>query len=348
MKPKYLERVSELDGAIDKARVVTIVAHTHPDGDALGSSLAMKHYLRAQRGKDAALIVPDSIPDTLSFLVADSVGEILVHAKQPAEAEARLSESDLLVCLDFNAFCRAGGMEGALRHSTAVKVLIDHHLNPDLGAFSLAISTPDISSTSELLYWILSEMPDIGGDASKLPAGSLRALMTGMTTDTNNFANSVYPTTLRMASELLAAGVDRDAILTELYNNFRENRLRLMGFLLHEKMHITDRGISYMILTREEQRKFGMQEGESEGFVNRPLEVARVRLSLFLKEDDGHFRVSVRSKKGISANTFAAKHFHGGGHEMAAGGKLYFPQDIPSPSDAEAYILKVSERFFRP
>lgn len=346
MKLKCLETVPELDRMIGEANAVTIVIHTHPDGDAVGSGLAMKHYLEECRRKDVVLVAPDRIPDTLAFLTRDERG-LLVYDEDPAKAAGRIAASDLLICQDFNAFNRAERAEAALAGSQASKVLIDHHLNPDSGAFRLVFSTPDISSTCELLYWIFKELPDIAGDPRRLPGTSRNALLAGMTTDTNNFANSVFPGTLEMASELLAAGVDRDAILSELYNNYRENRLRLMGYLLQEKMRITPEGAAYMILTREETERFGTGEGETEGFVNLPLSLATVRLSLFLKEDDGHFRVSLRSKRGISANACAMEYFNGGGHEMAAGGKLFFPEDIPSPSEAEAYILKATERFFR-
>jgi phosphoesterase RecJ-like protein len=171
--------------------------------------------------------------------------------------------------------------------------------------------------------------------------------MTGMTTDTNNFSNSVFPSTLKMASELIAAGVDRDSILESLYSSYRENRLRLLGCLLGEKMQITPEGVAFIVLDSRTQERFGMVQGETEGFVNMPLSIGKVRMSIFLTQQEDHYRVSIRSKKGTSANLCARQFFHGGGHEQAAGGKLFFPGDIPSPEDAQAYILKVTERFFR-
>ena len=170
--------------------------------------------------------------------------------------------------------------------------------------------------------------------------------MTGMTTDTNNFANSVFPSTLTMASELLAAGVDRDKILNCVYSNYRENRLRLMGFMLHDKMTIMANGVSYMILDKSTQERYGFEDGESEGFVNMPLALAKVNVSMFLTEEDTKFRVSIRSKRGFSANSFAMKYFNGGGHEQAAGGSLYFGKDISSPEEAESYIIKSSKEYF--
>jgi phosphoesterase RecJ-like protein len=149
-----------------------------------------------------------------------------------------------------------------------------------------------------------------------------------------------------MASELIAAGVDRDRILSELYNCYRENRLRLMGYLLNENMEITPEGVALMILNKDIQGRFDFRQGESEGFVNLPLAIKEVRMSILLTEEDERFRVSIRSKAGTSANKCALRYFNGGGHEMAAGGKLFFPENIPSPKDAKAYILKVSEEYF--
>ena len=255
-------------------------------------------------------------------------------------------ECDLLVCLDMNSFSRAEGLGEMLHSSPARKVLIDHHLHPDREAFDLVFSETEISSASELLYQILSALPG-AGPAMRLPLGVLTPLMAGMTTDTNNFGNSVYPSTLRMASDLLAAGVDRDALLDCLYHRYRENRFRAMGAYLSEKLVITQDGVAYAVLDRAFLQRFDLQDGESEGFVNMPLGIGQVRLSLFLKEDEGHFRVSLRSKEGVAANRLAAEAFHGGGHACAAGGKLYFPQDIPSPDRAGEYIQEVTARFMR-
>ena len=172
------------------------------------------------------------------------------------------------------------------------------------------------------------------------------ALLAGMTTDTNNFANSVYPSTFQMASELIAAGVDRDALLEKLYWSYRENRVRLMGYMQSEQLHILPGGAAYMILTKEIQEKYNLREGESEGLVNVPLAIGEVRLSVLVKEDGGHFRVSARSKKGTSAQNLALRYFHGGGHENAAGGKI-FPEDFSPADGIQAYVEKVLKEYLR-
>ena len=329
--------------SLDRARKISVVSHTHPDGDAAGSTAALRSYIGECRGKDVKVILPDRPSDTLLFLCDN----VLFASDRKEEAEQRIKDSDLIILIDANELRRTEQLEGVIRASSAERILIDHHVGPERESFSLVFSETGISSACELLFWILMEMPDIKADASRLPRTAARALMAGMTTDTNNFANSVVPTTLEMASKLLQAGVDRDDILDHLYNRYRENRIRAMGYMQSECMHITPKGAAYMIATRDIISRFDIREGETEGLVNVPLAIGKVRISLFLKEDDGHFRVSIRSKEGTSARELAKQSFHGGGHEKASGGKLFFPGDIPSPADAAEYIESVTAEFLK-
>ena len=335
------DRIRSLDALLESGTAVTVTAHTHPDGDALGSVSACVGYLRECRGKDAVAVLPDSPAATVRPIVPAGVPHLCFDT-EPEACLARIAASDLVILLDGNGFSRTEGLQEAFEASPAPKALIDHHVGPDRDKFRVVFSTPDVSSASELLYYILLELPDIGGDPARLPAAAARALLTGMTTDTNNFANSVYPGTFRMAADLIAAGVDREAVLADLYNRYRENRVRVMGYLQYEGMHITPEGLAYMIATQEILDRFEVEQGETEGLVNVPLSIDRVKMSIFLKEDQGHFRVSIRSKKGWSARTCAETHFHGGGHENASGGKLWWPADIPGPGDAAAYLEQVS------
>ena len=341
--------IQKLDAFIEGAKEIVITAHIHPDGDAAGSTNALLGYLRS-RGKDNARIVyPEPLADTISFIAAGTDCRMLLDPlTSPEESMSAIAGADLIFCLDCNSFARTGPLEDAMRSSSARKVLIDHHLAPDSGAFDLVFSTPEVSSACELLYNVLLALPDVVGDVSRLPKPSAEALMAGMTTDTNNFSNSVYPSTFAMASGLLGAGVDRDGILQKLFNEYRENRLRMMGWLLYENMRITDAGVAYMIITSDTAERFGIREGETEGFVNMPLAIGRVKMSILLKIDgNGYFRVSVRSKKGYSSNLCATRYFHGGGHENASGGRLFFPQDIPSPDEAAGYVERVTGELFK-
>ncbi len=338
-----MEKVASLKQILGSSVKVTVVVHTHPDGDALGSGRAMTDYLSKRLGKDARLIIPDSVPHTLTFLTEGF--DVLDASLQPAAAAERIAGSDLIIIQDLNELHRTEQLSSIIASSPATKVLIDHHLRPDTAPYSLVFSEPERSSTCELLYFILKELE--GGAIESIPASSLYALMTGMTTDTNNFANSVISTTLQMASELLQAGVDRDDIIDKLYHSDSEQRLLCFADMVSNHLTILPSGISYMVMTEEMQSAYGVDAGDTEGLVNMPLKVGRVRMSIFIREDSGHFRVSIRSKRGLSARSMAAEYFHGGGHELAAGGKIFWPEDIPCKDAAAGYLEEIAARFLR-
>lgn len=342
------DRIQKFTELTEGASRIAIVTHTRPDGDAIGSSIATACFIREKFGKEAAVVIADSYSRTLDFILDGTDRNYFFrHDLSPAGAEEWILGSDLVICLDCNGFSRTAGLQDILKASTARKVLIDHHLNPQTEEFDLCFSEVEISSASELVFWVLSAMPGMDGDATRIPMHALRAIMAGMTTDTNNFANSVFPSTLQMASQLLAAGVDRDGILAEIYNRYSENRYRMTGYALKDKMTLTPEGVAYIILTAGELDEYGIDEGDLEGLVNIPLGIDKVRMSILMKEDKGYFRVSVRSKKGVSANSFATSYFNGGGHEQASGGRLYIPKDIASPDDAEEYVKQAVATFFK-
>lgn len=327
------EKVQKLDELIRNSSKYSIVVHTRPDGDALGSATALVNYLKS---KNCKIVLSDNVPEYLRFTINPSsiINDL-------SEAKEWIQTSDLIFCLDFNNFSRTSVFEELLKNSQAKKVLIDHHLNPDTNSFDLIFSEAEISSTCELLYYMLIEFnKDLAINISS-------PLMVGMTTDTNNFANSVYPSTLSMASHLLELGVDRDNILTHLYNEYEENRLRAMGHFLYNKMIITDLGIAYTVFDQETIKQYQLKEGQTEGFVNLPLGIKNVKISLFLKEEEGLYRVSIRSKKGYSAALLASEYFNGGGHTNAAGGKLLVGKDIAAPELIYQYIESSTAQFMR-
>ena len=336
------ENILTLSNWIDGASSVCTVCHTHPDGDALGSSAAMYFYLTSTRGKKAAALLPDAHPASLDFILQG-----VKTLTGPQETASAIAGSDLLICLDFNVLSRTESLCEACTSFRGRKVLIDHHHSPDIPSFDLCFSSTEVSSTCELLFDILMQMPDIQGSAARLPGRTAYALMAGMTTDSNNFANSVFPGTLRMASALLDAGVDREDLLLRLYSSGREQRLRAQGDILRDRMLVTPEGAAVIVLPENVLSGYGLMEGETEGFVNIPLEIKQVRLSIFAREENGVFRVSLRSKRGTSARELAVSVFHGGGHEQAAGGKILIPEDIPNASAAEAFIVSAAARFLQ-
>lgn len=333
------EKITSLKALLEAASRVVVLGHTHADGDALGSTSALCLFLKESLGKEVTCLFSDTPPDNLKFLLAAGV-PYYFHDRKPREAVQAIEKADLIVLLDANAFNRTEALMRPLQESSARKVLIDHHLNPDTPSFDLVFSTPDISSASELLYWILKAL-----SGKALPVNIGEALLAGMTTDTNNFSNSVFPSTFRMASELIEAGVDRDALLQQLYWSYRENRVRLMGYMQSQQLTILPCGAAYMILTRKLQAKFDLREGESEGLVNVPLTIENVRLSVLVKEDGPLWRVSIRSKRGTSAQQLAMTVFHGGGHENAAGGKIIPGEDYARSRGVRAYLERVLNEY---
>lgn len=326
--------IAALAKLTDSADNICIVAHTSPDGDAVGSATGLRSFLEAS-GKRVSIVLPDAFPHFLRHL--DPKGRIIIHEASPQEAERTLLGADLVVCVDLPSPDRTGGLEAALRRSTAAKVLIDHHIGPDREFFGLVFSKTETSSSCEVVYDIVK---GLGGS---LTTEAAQALFTGMTTDTNNFANSTYPSTLMMASELLALGVDRDALLCSLYQQFSEGRLRLIGRLLSSELKVVDGEFAYMLLTDSLKQEYGYSKGDVEGVVNRPLEIAGVRISALFTQEKDFVRVSIRSKKGTEVNTLAAESFNGGGHANAAGGRLYM--DIGGVP--EYYIAAVRRMFGR-
>lgn len=340
MTADLAEGAKALINLVSSARKIVTVAHTHPDGDAVGSSIGMAAWLESL-GKEVCCLFPDTLPAMLDFLLKpERMSKCLVYSNSKTLADDKISSADLILVLDLNSLSRTGAMENTLLAAKAPKFLVDHHLNPDTAQFAGVVSCQDISSASELAYYLIKEtgMGNIGPECAQ-------ALMTGMTTDTNNFANSTWPSTLQMASELLERGVDRNAIVANLYQRYGENRLRALGMLLDSRMKITPEGAAIMVLFKEDMVRFALEEGDTEGFVNVPLAIGKVRMSALFKEESDHFRVSLRSKKGTSAATCSNRYFHGGGHENAAGGKIYLPGDVPSPADVPAYVEQKLKEF---
>ncbi len=320
-----------------------VTAHIHPDGDSVGSCVALVSWLQSI-GKQAVAVMPEKNPDSVEF-ITEGAAPIIFYDIEPEDTLRAVREADLLVFLDMNEAKRAGDELGAaLAASPADKILIDHHPHPDTSLFSLMFSETEVSSTCELLFHILKTMPQVES-ARDLPLQVATALMCGMTTDTNNFANSVFPSTLTMASELLDAGVDRDRIIEKAINSYRPLRLFLLGFLLEHKFKITDDGVAYMIVSRDTADKFGSGKSDTEGFVNIPLTISTVRMSILVWEEETGYGVSIRSKDGVSADRCAMTHFHGGGHEKAAGGRLFKPADAANEEEAAIYIEKVTHEF---
>lgn len=328
----YLEK---LESILEPCTSIILVGHVNPDGDSIGSLVGMAGYL-GPLGKEATAVVPNKYPEFLSFL--DPQGKILSYADQRQEVEEALGEADLIICMDFNSLKRIDALGDAIALSNVTKVLIDHHPQPD-EIFDLVYSYPKYSSTCELAYWIIAGL--LQGSGKQLPLHSATALYTGMMTDTNNFSNSVLPSTFRMAGELMEAGVDKEWVQKMVFGGYSQERMRLMGYMLLENMKmIPQYNAAVMVLTKEIKERFNFSDGDSEGFVNLALNIRSVKVSALFTEGDEFIRVSLRSKDDFSVNRLSRAFFNGGGHERAAGGRLYIPI-----AEVEGYFVESLGKF---
>lgn len=314
---------------IKEARNVVITCHVSPDGDAIGSSLALAEYL-LNRGKRVHVITPNYYPDFLDWMHGadkkDPQRIAYIYNRNFAFCKNLFAAADLLVALDYNEPSRLDEMAPLFTQSRARKLLIDHHMNPQRFC-DLQLSHPEMSSTCELIYRILDQLDE----TSRLNRYATEDLYAGMCTDTGRFSyNSNDPEIYLIVAALLRKGIDKDAIVRNLFNQNSEGRYRLMGYTLLNKLEmLPEYHASLFTLTRDELAQFKYVKGDSEGFVNMPLEIKGQRLSIFLREDTERPRiqVSIRSVGEVSAKDMAERFFHGGGHFNAAGGELLCPMD---------------------
>jgi phosphoesterase RecJ-like protein len=294
-----------------------IITHVNPDGDAIGSALGLYIYLK-NSGLKPVVISPNNYPPFLKWMPMNE--DIVIFEDQPEKAGSIIRESDLIICLDFNDLGRLENAGQVIINSEAPRILIDHH--PDPAPFAdTVLSDTSVSSTAELVYEVISQM----GDKKKIDRSVAACLFAGIMTDTGSFNfNSSKPATYRIVSELLELGIDKDRIFWDVYDKYSENRMRLMGFCLHQRMEVFSGRSSAMIyISIKDQEKFHYELGDSEGFVNLPLSIDGVQLAVFLIEKRDHVKMSFRSKGDVDVNAFARNNFNGGGHLNAAGGKSF-------------------------
>ncbi len=298
-------------------RRFAIVTHVSPDGDAMGSSLALLHYLQA-KGCEARVVVPNAYPDFFRWMPqSPSVLQYDFHREQ---GDRLLEEADAVYCLDFNTLGRAGAVGEKLRALGKPLMLIDHHPSPDAG-FAAAYSCPALCATAEVLFRLIDE----AGDSALIGKDCATCLYTGLMTDTGAFTfNSTRPEIFTIVSRLLACGIDKDYIYRRVFCVQSAGRMKLMGYALYTKMKVYPALRTALIwLTQDELKRFSYVKGDTEGFVNLPLQMKGIVFSCFLREDKTMIKVSLRSVGRFSCTEFATSVFNGGGHRNASGGEFY-------------------------
>ena len=326
---------SMLRSLIDDATSIVLCCHMNPDGDALGSCLGWAEYLSSQ-GKESVVIVPDQYPDYLRWL--PNTEKIVRYDKHVEQGDLLLKTADLIFCLDFNTASRTDQMADTLLASAAKKVLIDHHLGPDMPTV-LTVSHPDASSTSELVFRLVWQL----GGFEELDKKFASSIYCGMMTDTGGFTyNSSDPDIFFIISQLLTKHINKDKIYRNVFHNYSENRLRLTGYVMLEKLVVdAARHASYFTLTRQDLRRFHFVKGDAEGLVNMPLQIKGLKLSISLREDtekENLVWVSLRSVDDFPCNKVAEEFFNGGGHLNASGGRLNCSMDEAVKITQQAFL----------
>ena len=254
------------------------------------------------------------------------IKEMVIFKFDTERALEAIREADMIFCLDFNALSRLEILTDALsENSHARRVLIDHHLSPEEG-FDLLFSFPEASSTCFLVYEIIEAMVGV----EQITKEMAELLYVGMMTDTGNFAfSTLTPELFRAVAVLLERGIVIPEIHNKVYNSYTAGRARLFGYVINRKMELIHGGrVAYMSLNEQEMRRFGFQQGDSEGFVNYPLTIKKMKMSAMFIEQNGFIRISLRSRGKVDVNLFARKYFNGGGHKNAAGGKSFDSMEV--------------------
>lgn len=313
-----MKNLAAFQALISQPKNVVIVTHFKPDADALGSSLGMAGYLK-KKGHAVHVITPSDYPDFLAWMPGNTEVLALKNDEPQREAAARdlIAKADMVFCLDFSNLGRINNLGEEVRKSGAVKVMIDHHLEPE-GFASFEQWNPSEASTAGLVFELIDEL----GDKHLLDADIATCLYAGVMTDTGGFRhNNTTQKEFIIAAELVGHGANPARVSKLIYDTNSLERLRLTGYVLSQKLKVLpEYRTAYMTLTQDELRQFGSQTGDTEGLVNYGLSIQGVILSVLMYDRKEEIKLSFRSLGNFSVNEMARKHFNGGGHKNASGG----------------------------
>lgn len=309
-----MEHTASLKAILTSPRRIAITTHQKPDGDAIGSSLGLYHYL-TRLGHQVDVVSPTDFPDFFRWLNGSQ--NILVGPADPVRANWAFEGADLIFCLDFNALDRINEFEKSVQESDAQKVMIDHHLDPP-GFEDLRFWDPKASSTAEMVYRLILDM----GDEQLLDQDMAEALYTGVLTDTGSFRfTSTTPAVHLMIARLLEAGAEPNKIHDAVFGNSTQERLRFLGHCLANCLHVLpEYRAAYLKVGKEVFKQFNVRTGDTEGLVNYALGIKDVDLGVLFTTQDDLVKISFRSRNEVSAKAFAEQ-FEGGGHFYASGGR---------------------------
>ena len=320
---------------IEQAQHIVIFTHMAPDGDAMGSSLALWHFINelanervSELAKEVTVIVPNAFPAFLSWM--PGADRIRIYEKESEACNQLIADADLFICTDFNDPKRIGPMGEKMLANPAKKILIDHHLNP-MDFADEVHSFPEASSSCEIVYKLLTD-EWLKESGERLTTEIATCIYTGLMTDTGNFSyNSANCEIYEIVAELVRAGVQKEAVYDAVFNQYSTDRMRLTGYALYRKMRIyPEYHLALITLDADELDRFHYQQGDCEGLVNMPLQIGDVYYSVTMREErakpgtpKSRIRISFRSQGDRPVNIWASEVFHGGGHMNASGGEIF-------------------------
>jgi phosphoesterase RecJ-like protein len=315
-----LKGFEELKIFLEKPRNIVVVGHRNPDGDAMGSTLALKFFLD-KKGHNATVVVPNEYPEFLHWLPGSKT--TYRFDWQNSQSQKAIDNSDIIFLLDFNALHRVGhDMQNTLEKYPKDFAMIDHHQQPDDVKYMYSDVT--ICSTAQMVYQFI----EMNNDLDLIDADIATCLYTGIMTDTGSFRfRSTTSTTHRIVADLIDKGAENDKIHNNVYDANSYNRLLLLGKALSNLQILPTYKTAYITLTSEEKKRFVFKKGDTEGVVNYALSLKGIIFAAIFIEDSelGIIKISFRSKGDFSVNKFSRNHFNGGGHDNAAGGKSKLP-----------------------
>ena len=330
--------ITGLKKKLETTQKVVILPHKNPDGDALGSTLALMHFL-IQNKHEAVIISPNDYPNFLNWLPGQE--KILKYNKDPKAVRLKIESASLIFTLDFNHLSRTGDLEPLIQKSKADKIMIDHHQSPDSYA-ALMYSDETMSSTCEMVYNVIESL-----DSKAFNPEIANCLYTGIMTDTGSFRYpATTPATHKAIAHLMEAGASSTEIHQKIYDSSSFSRLKLLGITLSNMKQITNLPIVFMTLTQDELNSCDYKKGDTEGFVNYGLSLEGIIFSCIMIENESEsiIKMSFRSQGEFSVNDFARSYFNGGGHHNAAGG-MSTDSMVTTIARFEKAVLELSNKF---
>ncbi len=325
--------IKEIKTLLQTPKHIVIVPHKNPDGDAMGSTLGLCHYL-IKNNHHATIIAPNDYPDFLKWLPGND--KVTIYESDRTTAESLIKEADLIFTLDFNALHRVGEMGAHLGDSEAIKIMIDHHQQPDDYA-KYTYSDVGMSSTCEMVYHFINRL----GDIEAVDSDIATCLYAGILTDTGSFRfPSSTSTTHIVAADLIDKGADHSEIYNAIYDTNSHERLQLLGVALKNLKVLPEYRTAFITLSQEELNAANFRKGDTEGFVNYGLSIKNIVFAAIFIEhkQEGIIKISLRSEGDFSVNEFSRENFEGGGHTNAAGGK----SDLSLNATVEKFISILS------